>query len=85
MTEAAGWAGRVLVFLRVAAHVVAVNLLVVAGATWVLTPDVTEDPDAAMSALGKLVPHCSSSIASTGECVPVTCGAIGTARARRCR
>ncbi|MBB2922432.1 YesL family protein [Cellulomonas cellasea] len=32
MTEAAGWAGRVMVFLRVAAHVVAVNLLVVAGA-----------------------------------------------------
>lgn len=32
MTEAAGWAGRVMAFLRVAAHVVAVNLLVVAGA-----------------------------------------------------
>lgn len=32
MTEAAGWAGRVMTFLRVAAHVVAVNLLVVAGA-----------------------------------------------------
>lgn len=32
MTEAAGWAGRVMVFLRVAAHVVGVNLLVVAGA-----------------------------------------------------
>lgn len=30
-------------------------VLVVAGATWVLTPDVTQDPDAAMRALGTAV------------------------------